>query len=613
MFFAARRSAPELPYDAEVKWLESTGTQYIDTDAEADQDVLLECRGKWTGLVTSVAKYAVYGSSSGRISFGWLLNRTGTDFGFSAVTSAPTSGLGCNEDWHSVVLCSSADGPYYVLDGVKTDLSKQGTVTSAGNIFLFGTGTGSSSACFRVSQVKITRLSTGKTIRDLIPVRITNELGEPEGAMYDKVSGRLFRSQGTGKLIVGADADMPYDHEVQYVEYHSINYDQDFAIGLPESVVDRLAGKKMNEVDFSAGGTVSRVDNGGNLFLVGYGMILTSIGPYCPGGATPPPIYASTSVIGGVVCQSLSDYHSVKVSISSGYRSGYIDGVLSGTASSAVSTQMNASYLAFIRAQERAASSDPGTKVRQSDVEMKIGDEVVVDGRPVVTADGSIGWYDYVSRQVYSAPSSTTGLSAGPVVSNEGRVPYAYKVEYIETDGVASYIDTGVKVSGGGKRFVARVAYIGATSSSGGDNVLYYVISGWNTEWCTSTYLTPASGLSLDTSGDVFYEIESTTFAGNKSAKVDGVVVGTSTTANVVPQQNYNYCLSVALNVSGAILRYGKVRIGLFQVFDAEDKCLCNLIPVVDRDGVACMYDYVSKTLRYNAADSGTITAGPRA
>lgn len=34
-------------------------------------------------------------------------------------------------------------------------------------------------------------------------------------------------------------------------------------------------------------------------------------------------------------------------------------------------------------------------------------------------------------------------------------------------------------------------------------------------------------------------------------------------------------------------------------------------IPVVDSNGVACMYDSISKTLKYNAAETGTITAGP--
>lgn len=56
----------------------------------------------------------------------------------------------------------------------------------------------------RVGGVKIFIDSILPTI-DLIPVRFTNERGESEGAMYDKVSGKLFRNAGTGSFIIGPD------------------------------------------------------------------------------------------------------------------------------------------------------------------------------------------------------------------------------------------------------------------------------------------------------------------------------------------------------------------------------------------------------------------------
>ena len=45
----------------------------------------------------------------------------------------------------------------------------------------------------------------GVLVRDFIPVRFTNEQGVSEGAMYDRVSGQLFRNSGTGVFIVGTD------------------------------------------------------------------------------------------------------------------------------------------------------------------------------------------------------------------------------------------------------------------------------------------------------------------------------------------------------------------------------------------------------------------------
>ena len=48
-------------------------------------------------------------------------------------------------------------------------------------------------------------MDNGRKRVDLIPVRFTNELGESEGAMYDKVSKKLFRNQGTGSFKFGRD------------------------------------------------------------------------------------------------------------------------------------------------------------------------------------------------------------------------------------------------------------------------------------------------------------------------------------------------------------------------------------------------------------------------
>lgn len=40
---------------------------------------------------------------------------------------------------------------------------------------------------------------------DLVPVRFTNEKGQREGAMFDKISGQLFQNVGTGKFEIGPD------------------------------------------------------------------------------------------------------------------------------------------------------------------------------------------------------------------------------------------------------------------------------------------------------------------------------------------------------------------------------------------------------------------------
>ena len=45
----------------------------------------------------------------------------------------------------------------------------------------------------------------GVLMCDLYSVRFTNELGQDEGAMFDKVSGLFFRNAGTGSFEIGPE------------------------------------------------------------------------------------------------------------------------------------------------------------------------------------------------------------------------------------------------------------------------------------------------------------------------------------------------------------------------------------------------------------------------
>ena len=48
-------------------------------------------------------------------------------------------------------------------------------------------------------------LLSGTMLYDCISVRFTNEQNQSEGAMYDRVSGALFRNAGTGAFTIGPD------------------------------------------------------------------------------------------------------------------------------------------------------------------------------------------------------------------------------------------------------------------------------------------------------------------------------------------------------------------------------------------------------------------------
>ena len=190
-FFERRGTPPPpLPYDAEVEYLESTGTQYINlSQAIAGRTIATEIR--WVP-VSSVNDRFVHGggqNSSPQVRIGTYSNQNP----FVAV-----DGTTCYIYIPNGAIVSKVDRQYVVC---RTNLYH------SDYIYLYcqewsRLPNGLISA--RIFDVKISD-SGGNAIMNLVPVRFTNEQNQSEGAMYDRVSGALFRNAGTGAFTIGPD------------------------------------------------------------------------------------------------------------------------------------------------------------------------------------------------------------------------------------------------------------------------------------------------------------------------------------------------------------------------------------------------------------------------
>ena len=211
-----RGGTPPLPYDAEVKYLESTGTQYIDTGVYGNDN-----------LIASVSCMATAESGSVRDVFG-AIDTTHDVFGYYFRVRIPsnsmvqyTAGLNTRAaykitvtsigDWHALTLDTTTGSKKIFVDGAQSGSTvNDSAYPMATKLYLFAqnnkNGTANDfSANVRVSAFSIKDAMTNKFILDIVPVRFTNELGQSEGAMYDRVSGQLFRNAGTGAFVVGPD------------------------------------------------------------------------------------------------------------------------------------------------------------------------------------------------------------------------------------------------------------------------------------------------------------------------------------------------------------------------------------------------------------------------
>ena len=191
-----------LPYDAQIEYLQSSGTQYIDTLVSQSSNIGALVRS-YIAPGTS-GDYCVIGIGSD--SWRW---------GFSYYNSdqIQISGLSvAGATWQSYAITSGivhdfsynyANDKNAYLDGnlIRSSIP-YGNLTT-GNIWMFGFNYNGGGTLWRglkgrIYSCKMT--SNGVLIRDMIPVRVGQV-----GYMYDKVSGTLFGNSGSGSFTLGPD------------------------------------------------------------------------------------------------------------------------------------------------------------------------------------------------------------------------------------------------------------------------------------------------------------------------------------------------------------------------------------------------------------------------
>ena len=193
---------PPLPHGAiPVEYIESSGTQYIDTGVAPDSN---------TGITLDfqVVQYndgccGIYRNNPYRLLYCNFFNSK-MYYRYGNYQSAGTS-EGLNVFGRNYLVMSDGKcvlNGIVVVEGCDTSsldrsidtfimfaYSRNGTITGFCKLRCYG---------FSMTHGE-------EDILSLIPVRFPNELGEWEGAMYDFTSGELFRNQGTGSFVIGPD------------------------------------------------------------------------------------------------------------------------------------------------------------------------------------------------------------------------------------------------------------------------------------------------------------------------------------------------------------------------------------------------------------------------
>jgi hypothetical protein len=196
--------APVLPYDAEVEYLESTGTQYIDTGCQINfnGNVAMEQQVTIAYTVTNVRQL------NGSNGFGFWGCTKGNKFECAGGSNTASS-VSVGTDYHDVSFSYKKENgkghTTLYVDDVKARDVANSTISNSYDydIFIYAIGGYNHAAAQLFSKAKIKSyklLFDGVAVRDYIPVR-----KDGVGYLYDRVSGQLFGNAGTENFNYGND------------------------------------------------------------------------------------------------------------------------------------------------------------------------------------------------------------------------------------------------------------------------------------------------------------------------------------------------------------------------------------------------------------------------
>lgn len=205
-----------LPYDAEIDYLRSTGTQYIDSGIEVDSHLSV-------GFSVKTSNY-INAAYCGAIQMSPIVRHHGNASGIVYMYNTLPEALSLPVNtWGYFTL--DTDNRLATLNGVSVSFNVQEWSINA-NYGIFGrlADTGQiQTVNAKVDFASFKLWRNNKTLRDFIPVRVGTT-----GYLYDKVSGQLFGNQGTGDFILGLDTNM--NDNITYISTFSTYQEPTLAI-----------------------------------------------------------------------------------------------------------------------------------------------------------------------------------------------------------------------------------------------------------------------------------------------------------------------------------------------------------------------------------------------
>jgi hypothetical protein len=198
-------AANNKPYDAEIEYLESTGTQFIDLPLVVNVGQSLSFEGEMIpkDKNSGSGNHYVFASAPLNQFSGWNYSKNST---INIITYASYSGaVSAYGAWGCGTVVGvkgnfkvSTQGVTDPNTGVYSEVLRP-LKNNIHNFYLFGNYSGNRSPIgYGKLWIKVDNI----IVYELVPVRVGNI-----GYLYDKKSGKLFGNSGTGDFILGNDVN----------------------------------------------------------------------------------------------------------------------------------------------------------------------------------------------------------------------------------------------------------------------------------------------------------------------------------------------------------------------------------------------------------------------
>ena len=552
------------PFYTEVEYLESSGTQYIDTGITGTTTTM-GVDVEWM-FSNDSGNMCIFSSRSGQTSYTftlfWLktsqnrmrLDANGQKYFASGVNTVP--------DQLMRFTYKSATGAVATLYNLTNGTSQTETVgqiptVSSNNLYLFQ----SRDSGLVTSSIKMYyfKLYDGDTLlRDMIPVLDW----DMTPCMYDKVSGQLFYNQGTGEFT--------YGREIHYVDYLESTGTQYIDTGyIPSNTTGQYA--KMQYTTVNNGVTFGGMVSGNGVVGPYYA---TSSGSYwwTRWGTSEPKVEASSP--------TTTDTHEMYLNFNND-RVAKVNNIVISNSLGNISG--NYPSLTLFRRNFSSGYAYLSGKVYK--YQITEGDKLIYDFIPAIDKNGVGFMFDRVTHTIYD--NAGTGAFKYP----------ARQLEYLKSTGT-EYIDTGIKFDGANTKIELKTYEDSLTrrhSICGDDGNFFYYFRGTG-NWAVG-YNGTASNI------DLYMSVGNNVFVIDKNnVYVNGVLAKTYTASSSVSA--YNVLL---FNRKTSLVDNGDVTMYYCKIWN-NGTLVRDYIPAF-KDGVAGMWDKTNSVF-YSNAGTGTFSVG---